>query len=201
VSVTHDTARRQTIERSEARQAVEDATAGNRRIVLYQGLIRADRDLSVYCRVFAKRSSTWRLFLMGRDHAHVDRYRAICPDLIHVDHIDSPRHLQVTSWASLGLVGYNYDSLNNLYCAPNKIFEYGSFGIPILANDVPGLQETVERHSAGVCVNAQETDLSRALDRIEGQYDYFCARSRRMYDQAAGSEMPDGVGQALAGCQ
>src|SRR5689334_12675844 len=31
VSVTHDTARRQTIERSEARQAVEDATAGNRR--------------------------------------------------------------------------------------------------------------------------------------------------------------------------
>jgi glycosyltransferase involved in cell wall biosynthesis len=98
-------------------------------------------------------------------------------------------------------VRYNFDCLNNLYCAPNKIFEYGSFGIPILANDVPGLQETVRRYSAGLCVNAQESDLSEALDRIEGHYDFFSSRSRQMYDHAAMSEMPDGVGQTLAGCR
>jgi glycosyltransferase involved in cell wall biosynthesis len=96
-------------------------------------------------------------------------------------------------------VGYNYDSLNNLYCAPNKVFEYGSFGIPILANDVPGLQDTVKRYSAGMCVNAREVDLSQALDRIERQYDFFAAQSRRMYDQAATSDLPDGIGEVFAG--
>lgn len=30
-------------------------------------------------------------------------------------------------------------SLNNIYCAPNKIWEYSRFGLAMVGNDIPGL--------------------------------------------------------------
>jgi glycosyltransferase involved in cell wall biosynthesis len=134
---------------------------------------------------------------MGRDVGCVSQYRTLCTDLIHVEHVNAPTHLQLTSWASLGIVGYNHDSLNNLYCAPNKIYEYGSFGIPILANDVPGLTATVERYSAGVCAKSDEDEVRRGLDRIECQYEVFSAGSRQLYDEALRIALPNGASQVL----
>lgn len=48
--------------------------------------------------------------------------------------------------ASIGVMSYSPHQkthagvVNALYCAPNKIFEYGKYGKPMIANDVPALK-------------------------------------------------------------
>jgi glycosyltransferase involved in cell wall biosynthesis len=199
VALTHIHDRYQPVRQSAIQRVLNDAVANGKRIVLYQGLIRDDRDLSVYCRFFARHGS-WSLVFMGRDFGPLRRFAALCPNLIHIDHIPAPWHLQVTSWASLGIVAYNDDCLNNRFCAPNKIYEYGAFGIPMLANDVSGLRDTVGRYGAGVCASIADEDVERAVRTIEEQYDSFSAASRRLAEEAAAS-IPAKASKALELCR
>ena len=78
--------------------------------------------------------SPWRLVLMGHATYGMELIKQACPDLIHISHIDAPEHLDVTSHAYVGLVTYSYKSLNNIFCAPNKIWEYAAFGVPLVCS-------------------------------------------------------------------
>jgi glycosyltransferase involved in cell wall biosynthesis len=172
--------------------------AEHSRIALYQGIIRPDRDLSQVCRVFAKMWPHWSLILMGKDYGHLETLRSIHPRLIHVPHIPAPEHLKVTSWASIGVVVYNHDCLNNLYCAPSKIYEYGAFGVPVLANDVPGLQNTVGTVEAGVCCDtADERSIKDALTALISGHATFSANATRMYESVARADTELAVADAL----
>jgi glycosyltransferase involved in cell wall biosynthesis len=54
----------------------------------------------------------------------------------------------------VGLICYPYEGLNNIYCAPNKIFEYAHAGLPIVATDQPSLKRLIETYSLGACIGA-----------------------------------------------
>ena len=63
--------------------------------------------------------------------------------------------------ASIGVLSYFPRSgsigrtLNPLYCAPNKIFEYSKYGIPMISNDVPALRYSyMEFHCATVSISS-----------------------------------------------
>lgn len=201
VPVGHDSTRRQSIENPTTCDELQSLISRGLKIALYQGRIQEDRDLSSHCRVFARRAIDWRLVLMGRDYGCLKRYQSLCPTLLHIDHLDAPMHMQVTSWATVGIVAYNYDSLNNIFCAPNKIYEYGSFGIPMLANDVPGLRNAVTRYSAGVCAETSDEDLAGGLSRLEKDYSSYSAGALEMFQRAAQHELPQGVRNALRTCE
>ena len=61
---------------------------------------------------------------MGRDLGPLKKYMEILSDLIYIPQIPSPQHLFVTSIAYIGILVYDPISLNQIFCAPNKIFEY-----------------------------------------------------------------------------
>ena len=71
-----------------------------------------------------------------------------------------------------------------MYCAPNKIWEYSGFSIPMLANDVPGLKYTVEMYKAGLCVNTNdENEIRNAILQISSKYDEFSYNAERLYER------------------
>lgn len=39
----------------------------------------------------------------------------------------------------IGIILYSESEQNTLYCAPNKLYEYWSYGIPVIAHQLPGL--------------------------------------------------------------
>jgi len=49
----------------------------------------------------------------------------------------------------IGLLMYPYEGLNNIYCAPNKIFEYAQAGLPIVATDQPPIAEMLRTYQIG----------------------------------------------------
>ena len=113
----------------------------------------------------------------------VQKIESIYSNVIWAGHIPAPLHLEITSYAKIGVAVYAENSLNNLFCAPNKIYEYAGFGIPSLCNDVPGLVETVGMSRAGVCVPWQADEIAKAILDILDNYEEYSKNSKRFFDE------------------
>lgn len=154
----------------------------DKKIILYQGHISRDRNLDGICKAVSE-IPDYKLVLMGDGGEYVDFLKNRYPSIIFIDYIKAPFHLNITSYARIGVVTYDYYSLNTIYCAPNKIWEYSGFSIPMLANDIPGLKNTVEKNGAGICVDMNNSEsIKKAIFSIEKDYNTFSTNAKKMYD-------------------
>lgn len=151
-------------------------------IILYQGGINEQRKLDVLCKAISN-VPDWHLVLMGPHSAYRDKLQKEYPGIICIDFVAPPKHLEITSYAKIGIVKYDYTYLNHAYCAPNKIWEYSGFGIPILGNDLPGLEYTVGRYDAGLFVDTESvTAVEDAINKLVKNYDSYRANALKFYD-------------------
>lgn len=73
--------------------------------------------------------------------------------------------LSVTASADAGIIPYPAIDLNGLYCSPNKLFEYLSVGLPILANSSPELTNFVGNQGVGLNLPMSSAgDIAQAID-------------------------------------
>jgi hypothetical protein len=104
-------------------------------------------------------------------------------NLVYISHINAPFHLEVTSHAFIGICTYSYSDLNNVFCAPNKIWEFAGFGIPTLCQNIPGLVFSVGASGSGVCVDFEDSeDIKRGLRQIQENYETFGSNAKRFFD-------------------
>lgn len=152
------------------------------KIILYQGIFGPSRNLDILCETIEEMSD-YKLLLMGGDSPYLRSLLNKYPRTGYIGHIKSPFHLNVTSHAYIGIVTYEYCTLNNIYCAPNKIWEYSGFGIPMLANEIPGLLYTVGSHNAGICTNTNNKEcIKRAILKIDENYEDYKNNAIKLYD-------------------
>jgi glycosyltransferase involved in cell wall biosynthesis len=57
---------------------------------------------------------------------------------------------------------YPFVGLNNINCAPNKVFEYAHAGLPIVATSQPPLETLLTRYNVGLCFDQDEEPPSVA---------------------------------------
>ena len=155
----------------------------NKKIILYQGHIGQDRDLSNYVKAIAAMDEEYVMVLMGSDYGMVEKYKVFNPNIIHIDYIPAPDYLVFTRMAYIGIVSYNFTSLNNAYCAPNKIWEYASFGCPMIGNDIPGLRYTIFQYGAGESVDETSIfSIKQAVKKINEEYDKYSEKSKAFFN-------------------
>jgi hypothetical protein len=136
-------------------------------ILLYQGHLSLDRDLSQLLLIANEMKNKLIVVLMGYKHLGIlEKYKEICPSLIYVEPIPAPFHLSITKYADIGLLIYSPVSLNNIYCAPNKIWEYTQYGLSILGNNIIGL-EYIETLSLGKIIDLNnDASICEALESL-----------------------------------
>ncbi len=157
--------------------------AAGRRILLYQGVINAARCPLTLARAAETLRDTYALLLVGMSNPqHLEAMRRIHPGLLTIPYLVPPLHLHVTSHADIGLAYYSSENLNNLFCAPNKIYEYAGFGIPMLARDIPGLRYTVGEAGAAVCADWSDPDqIVSGVQQIAARYPAMCEAARGFF--------------------
>lgn len=119
---------------------------------------------------------------MGKDHNTVAKLKGVCNHIVHIDFIPAPEYLAITKNATMGILSYDPTSINNAYCAPNKLFEYAAYGLPMLGNDIPGLKYMLEYYHAGEIMD--ETSISSikgAIRQIEGNLNNYRSNSRKLF--------------------
>lgn len=157
----------------------------NKRNIIYQGQIHPERNLGKVIKV-STLLDNYNLILMGQDFGVLDEYRKLNPNLIHIPFVRPPLHLHITSWAYIGLITYDFHSLNTIYCAPNKIWEFTGFSIPILANLNPGIKYTLDNAKAGITVDFEdENAIINGILNIENQYGPLQDGATAFYDSVA----------------
>lgn len=151
-------------------------------VVLYQGHIGPGRDLTNVAKAIDELGEQYILLLMGKDHNTVAKLKGVCNHIVHIDFIPAPEYLAITKNATMGILSYDPTSINNAYCAPNKLFEYAAYGLPMLGNDIPGLKYMLEYYHAGEIMD--ETSISSikgAIRQIEGNLNNYRSNSRKLF--------------------
>lgn len=172
----------------------------DKRIVLYQGIISSDRDLGFVAEALRNLHRDIYLVLMGNEiNSSVERIKEIYEKTMYLGYIPAPLHLEITSWAEVGIANYDDSCLNNLFCAPNKIYEYGGFGLPMLCSDVPGLRQTVEKYGAGICCDFTKVeDIQNNIKLILDNRDCYSENARKLYSSVNNREVMKRIKQKIS---
>ena len=164
----------------------------NKKYIIYQGIFQNTEYICELAKALDDMDSEYYLVMMGmttHNENVIEEIRRIYPKVIFIPSIPAPHHLEITSHAKIGVVFYDGKTLNKAFCAPNKIYEYSGLGIPALANNIPGLKNTVGKAKAGVCVEFQHEKLRSAILEIEINYDEYSKNAIDFYEQTDNSKV------------
>lgn len=171
---------------------------GKKKIILYQGVVDKERPIEVIAKAIEELDEKYVFVVMtGNTDIDFGKYKKT----YIIPFVQPPYHLEITSHAYIGILLYTpvYDAfsspLNSIYCAPNKIYEYSQFGLPMLGNDIPGLRYTIDSEKMGVCIETLDVkSIKEAILNIEQNYDNFSMNS---YDFYTSQSNEQNIKQAL----
>ena len=157
-----------------------------KKIILYQGILGPERPIGIFADAVSELGDDFVMLVMSG--SKMDRKY---DNLYEIGFINPPNHLYVTQRAYIGILNYQAsasgfsgnDCLNSIYCAPNKIYEYSRFGLPMIGNDIPGLKYTVEQSGSGICVEKMtKKKIKDAIIKIDAEYDSYKKHSFEFYN-------------------
>lgn len=166
----------------------------DKKIILYQGLIDKDRDLSNFIKAVKELGNEYKFVMVGKDGGMVNYYISIDNNIAHIDFMPVPDYFVFTANAYIGILSYDSAILNNAYCAPNKIYEYGNFGLPMIGNDIPGLRYSIEKANAGIIVDEDNVDsIKNAILKIDADYEEYSKASKALFEECDNRKTIDDI--------
>lgn len=176
----------------ELKIAIDQMEKERKKIILYLGAIVADRDLEQLANA-VKKCDDYALYIVGK--ALSDEAKNLVKRLesnyncVYLGGFNPPGHLALVQYARIGLLPYKPASvpglsdLNALYCAPNKIWEYAGFGVPMVGSDVPGLKLPFEQWNIGRCCDlTDEASIIKTIEEVDRNHDEMSENCYKFYD-------------------
>jgi len=130
------------------RDAGREIDLTGKRVVLYQGTLAAGRGLDRVVSALCHLDQDIVLLVLGRgatfdaliaqSEREGTRNRLIMAGQVPADALAGYMRL-----AHLGLAIYRNTCRNNYYCAPNKIYEYASVGLPVVGPNFPDVESVL----------------------------------------------------------
>lgn len=185
------------------RQAMVQMENEKRKIVLYLGGIYPDRNFLGYARAISKLDD-YVLYIVGQAFSRSTRemlneLKKKYP-IVYIGAFNPPGHLALVKYAHIGLLPYkptygdNVSELNALYCAPNKIFEYAGYGVPMIGSDVLGLRYQFEKWNMGRCCNDNSDEsIYEALQIVDRNYTVMRQNSFDFFDSIDLKQIVSGI--------
>lgn len=172
-----------------------------KKLILYQGHIIRERPLDALVGAVETLGGAWALLLIGRSwDCYAEALESKSSRVTYGGYFPAPEHLKITSHARIGILSYDYSSLNQVFCAPNKLWEYAGFGVPMLASDCPPLRDALDRSHAGMCVDFDNVSaIAAALHQIDELYDEFSGAARELYKAVKVDQILRGILNDLCG--
>lgn len=167
------------------REKIRRIRAEGKKIIMYMGILSDERPLEPIIEA-VNTTDHYVLAVLGGRTPYLDRLeQKMGGRFEYLGEVKPPYHLEVASHADVAYISYvaRNGSINAVFCAPNKVYEFAGFGIPMLCNDNPGLKFTVEHQGMGVCVPELSVEAIRAaLERIDASREAMGEAANRYYD-------------------
>ena len=147
-------------------------------ILLYQGLIDFEkRCLHELLKALAKTNPSVNLVIMPSPvslASEIQKLKALAEVLeitnrFHfIPSMPSPFHLAVIKMADVGIGLYRPTSLNQVYAAPNRLYEFTSLGVPVILPNYPVFESLSYKYPHGIIsVNPESSlEISEAINSL-----------------------------------
>ena len=169
----------------EIAKKIDQLKRNGKKIVMYMGILSTERPLEPVIEA-VNQTQDYVLAVLGGRTPYLDRLeREMADRFVYLGSVKPPHHLEIASHADVAYISYvaNNHSINAVFCAPNKVYEFAGFGIPMLCNDNPGLKYTVEYQGMGICVPDLTVEAIRtALEQIDANREVMGEAANRYYD-------------------
>jgi glycosyltransferase involved in cell wall biosynthesis len=160
------------------------------RIVFRQGILGPGHAVEQTIRSIGLwRDSSWGLVLMGfaapmflREMHNLARALLVSDRVVFLPPVAYVNVLDYTRGADVGLAIYEEISLSHRLSgtASNKLFEYVSVGVPVIANHNPLLRSVVLENGIGALANPSDPrSIAHAINEVLGDQRCHSAMSRR----------------------
>lgn len=164
-----------------------------KKVILYQGVfLDKERRLEEFCEAIKALPDKYVLVAMGKGSEYYEalKKKYASEKILFIPFIRPPYHLLITQEASIGVLSYFPDAtnmasvINPLYCAPNKIFEYARYGIPMISNDIPGLYYLFMQYGCGEVIQSPMTteSICKTIEEIQMNYSEYSLGAKSYYE-------------------
>lgn len=163
----------------------EQAHSHGKKVIIYSGIFLKERKLEPILEAVKSIQSKYVVVLLGQKSPYLEKLLNKYSFVKYLGFVEPPKHLDLIKYADIGLLTYvaSNGSINAVYCAPNKTWEYARYGIPMLCNDIPGLRYSVEGNHMGKCCNISNIDsIIESLNLIIENYNIMSKNARNYYN-------------------
>lgn len=135
--------------------------------LVYQGDLALNRRVGEFIRAVAELGPGYEMVLLGSG-PDVDALQALVTSLGVGDRVQLPGRVPSVELqgllreCDLGVITYPATGLNNVYCAPNKLYEYAQAGLPMVALPNPVLDAAFAAYGVGISDADPAAAISRA---------------------------------------
>lgn len=161
------------------------------KLILYQGDVTLERGLGRFIEATLHLPKNYRIVVVGVG-VDLEKIKEIGEALSQegrfsaLGRVPNRQLKAIAALADVGIVSYPFKGLNNIYCAPNKIFEYAQSGLPVVSTDQPSLRRMVETYKIGACVGEFDSveQVAKVIQNVTavGKASYATALNRFLAD-------------------
>lgn len=151
--------------------------------VIYQGVIDLNRNLLPFIDAFKSISENIKLFFIGygKDFDYLNKYIEDNNLTEKVKLLSKvPREFLhfIISKFNVGIVAYSNIGLNEIYCEPNKLYDYTQLGLPVICTCQHNLLKILEKYKIGEIIGCDENnnlseEIKRAILKIKSDYKFY----------------------------
>lgn len=164
---------RKKVDISEEPLLAELSRSGNR-IILYQGYLDAyKRCLNELIESLLYIENAVLVVMPAFDDSQRKKLEEKSTELglngrvIFIPYRPAPGHLRVVSMADVGIGLYRPTTINQIYCAPNRLYEFLGYGVPVVLPNVPAIKNLSELYSCiGVCEPDDPKSIANAINTL-----------------------------------
>jgi glycosyltransferase involved in cell wall biosynthesis len=141
-------------------------------LFLTQGLLTRGRGLSLLLDAFRKVPKNRHLFIVGSGPLEA-QVRAACansPNIHWHPMVPSDSVLEMTAGADFGLALIEPICLSYRFATPNKLFEYISAGVPVIASRLPAMSEILKDGGMGWLVDPNVESIASLVASLDRTY-------------------------------
>ena len=152
---------------------MEQFFSNDKKTVVYCGALMKARRPDLLIDAAEKLEDQIQVLIIGNGEEKENlKERAKEKCLENVKFMDAIPYRDIYGWISKCDIGYLYydnSNMNNANCAPNKIYEYASAGLPMVGNENPGLSDYFSRYRIG----ETSDDIVRAICGVRENYNIY----------------------------
>lgn len=141
-----------------------------KQIFIYQGVMTAIRDIDITISKIAQVKDSLILLIGKGNKEYIEYLKHSFKSNSNVRFIGQVDLITLYSFlkiADFGIISYSNRNLNNKYCAPNKLYEYANFNLPVVTSDQRIFKRLFEVYKIGITIQPSDSDFCQSFSKFK----------------------------------